>query len=258
MSAGSAVGCTPTRLLWLLPPRFHSAAWRRARSLVLVRERAARSRLLPFFLRLDSGLDLRTTMAGPDVGNEDLIRQATKGDARDLERLLRRYHPWMRQVVHGAASPQLLRYADADEIVQYAMTACFRDIGGLAMDEEPQRQFEAWLAVVVRNAVRYFGRKRRRALLELTSDARDAVADKGPTASKIQRRKERYERLNAAISTLPEDTQKMLELRLKGLSLSEIAFALGMKRAMVNSRMARALKRLKDVLGTTSLNLSSE
>lgn len=190
--------------------------------------------------------------------NEDLILEASKGDAEALERLLRRYQPWMGQVVLKAASSQLLRYADADEIVQYAMTACFRDIRGLALNEQPQRQFEAWLATVVRNAVRYFGRKRRRALLELASEARDAVPEKGPTVSKLQRKRERYERLNAAIATLPEDTQKMFELRLKGLTLSEIAAALGMKRAMVNSRMDRALARLKEVLGSTSLNLSSE
>lgn len=192
------------------------------------------------------------------MGNEDLIRQATKGDAQALERLLRRYQPLMRQVVLEAASPQLLRYADADEIVQHAMMTCFRNIAGLLLGEKPQRQFEAWLATVVRNAVRYFGRKRRRAWLELASDARDGVPEKGPTPSKLQRRKERYERLNAALSTLPEDTQKMFELRLKGLSLSEIAVALGVKRAMVNSRMVRALERLREVLGTTSLNLSSE
>lgn len=190
--------------------------------------------------------------------NEALILQATKGNAEALERLLRRYQPWMGQVALKAASPQLLRYADADEIVQYALTACFRDIGGLSLNEEPQRQFEAWLATVVRNAVRYFGRKRRRALLELASEARDAVPAKGPTVSKLQRRKERYDRLNAAIATLPEDTQKMFELRLKGLTLSEIAAALGMKRAMVNSRMDRALERLRQVLGSTSLNFSSE
>lgn len=190
--------------------------------------------------------------------NEELILIATKGDAEALERLLRRYRPWMGQVVLKSASAPLLRYADADEIVQYAMTACFRDIGGLALDKEPQRQFEAWLATVVRNAVRYFGRKRRRALLELASDAREAVPEKGPTVSKLQRRKERYERLNAAIAALPDDTQKMFELRLKGLTLSEIAAALGMKRAMVNSRMDRALERLKQALGSTSLNFSSE
>ncbi len=190
--------------------------------------------------------------------NEELILNATKGDAEALERLLRRYRLWMGQVVLKAASAPLIRYADADEIVQYAMTACFRDIGGLALHEEPQRQFEAWLATVVRNAVRYFGRKRRRALLELASDARDAVPEKGPTVSKLQRKKERYERLNAAIAALPDDTQKMFELRLKGLTLSEIAAALGMKRAMVNSRMDRALERLKQALGSTSLNFSLE
>ncbi|TWT45291.1 ECF RNA polymerase sigma factor SigE [Phycisphaerae bacterium RAS1] len=197
-------------------------------------------------------------MAGRDVGNEDLIRHATKGDAQAVERLLRRYQPLMRHVVLEAAAPQLLRYAEADEIVQHAMMTCFRNIARLAFDEQPQRQFEAWLAKVVRTAVRYFGRKRRRALLELSSDARDAVPDKGPTASRLQRRKERSQRLNAAISTLPDDTQKMFELRLKGLSLSEIAAALGMKRALVNARIERALERLKKVLGTTSLNLSSE
>lgn len=190
--------------------------------------------------------------------NDDLILRATNGDAGALERLLRRYQAWMRQIVLNAASPQLLRYADADEVVQHAMTACFRDIGSLTLDEEPQRQYEAWLSGVVRNAVRYFGRKRRRAMLELASDARDAVPDKGPTVSKLLRGRERYERLNAALATLPEDTQRMFELRLKGLTLSEIAAALGVKRAMVNSRMDRALERLKDVLGSTSLNFSSE
>ncbi|MBE7506232.1 MAG: sigma-70 family RNA polymerase sigma factor [Planctomycetia bacterium] len=192
------------------------------------------------------------------MNQEDHILQATQGNGEALEKLLRRYRPWMGQVALHAASLQLRRYADTDEIVQHALTTCFRLIKGLEVRQNPQKKFEAWLATVVHNAVRHFGRKRKLALLDLASNVMDAAPQKGPTASKLQRRKERYERLNAAIAKLPEDTQAMFELRLKGMTLSQIATALGVKRATVNSRISRALEVLRETLGSTSLNFSSE
>lgn len=188
----------------------------------------------------------------------ELILRATQGDADALERLLRRYQQWIRGLVVKKASPQLLRFADANEIAQRAMTECFRSIKDLRLDKGPQASFEAWLSTVTRHAVVYFGRKRKRAMLQWESDLIGDLPAKGPTASKLQRSKERGERLNQAIQQLPEVTQKMIEKSMKGWTHQEIADEFGMSKSAVNSRLERARQRLREILGSTSMNLSSQ
>ncbi len=188
---------------------------------------------------------------------DDLIRQATKGDFDALEALLRHYQSWMRDLVARKASPELLRYADADEIVQRTMTECFRSIENFRIGHSARTSFEAWLATILRHAIYYFARKRRRALLQMASDAIDAVPARSPTPATLERRRERIERLTSAIQQLPELTQKIVAKSLKGMTHQEIADALGMSKTAVNTRLERARRRLRELLGSTSINFSS-
>ena len=189
---------------------------------------------------------------------DELILKVVDGDTGSLELLLRQYHDWARSQVHSAASPELLRFADADEITQDAMMRCFRNIATLRFRGTPQAGFEAWLATVLRNAVRRFGRKRRQALLQLESEVTDGQEEEAPSPSKVLRRRERYQRLNDAIARLPESTQQMLEKSMNGWTHQQIAESMGQSKAAVNARLERARHRLRDLLGPTSLNFSSD
>lgn len=193
----------------------------------------------------------------PTMDSGSLITDAVKNDPGALESLLREYRPWMIEVVRRSAGADLLHFLQPDDIVQDAMASAFRSIADLTLGETPQKNFEAWLSVVVRNAIAIQRRKRRHALKMLHDEIRDAAIESGPSPSRQQRRQERYGRLTEAIQKLSESHRIVIELQIKGLTLDEIAAAVSQTRAAVNSRLARARQELHLILGSTSENISS-
>lgn len=188
---------------------------------------------------------------------DDLIQLASQGDADALERLLRRYRSWMLGIARAEIGESLRRYVDDDDIVQHASAQAFRYLTTLDITEDPAKQFEAWLSQVLRNSVRYFARKHRRRMERLATSVIEVHPERGPTASAVARAAERRSRLEHAIAGLPEEYRVVIELQLKGLKQQQIADRLGTTKAAVNSRQERARRQLRELLGSTSLNLPS-
>jgi RNA polymerase sigma factor (sigma-70 family) len=141
--------------------------------------------------------------------------------------------------------------ADAEDVVQEACLRAFRGIGGFSGGNS-----RAWVLTIVRNAAYDWLRKNRSSAVVNVEDiaaierkADDATAaDNNPEAALIARAD--GARLEAAISNLPAGFRETMVLRdVQGLDYREIATITGVPIGTVMSRLARARRRVIEMLG---------
>jgi len=160
-----------------------------------------------------------------------LVALAAEGDADAFEHLYRAH-------VDGVARHVRFRLGRADEDVvaevfvrAWAGIASYRDLG---------RPFGAWLFGIARHVVADELRSRSRTFPVAEAPER---ADEPMTADLLA--------LRHAIDRLPDDQRQAVELRyLVGLSNDEVAAAMGTTASAVNTKRWRALRSLRDALGT--------
>jgi RNA polymerase sigma factor (sigma-70 family) len=141
--------------------------------------------------------------------------------------------------------------ADAEDVVQDACLRAFRGIGGFAGGNS-----RAWVLTIVRNAAYDWLRKNRSPALVLVDDleavermADDAITvGDNPETALIARADEA--RLQTAIANLPAAFRDTMVLRdVQGLDYREIATITGVPIGTVMSRLARARRRVIEMLG---------
>jgi RNA polymerase sigma factor (sigma-70 family) len=143
--------------------------------------------------------------------------------------------------------------ADAEDVVQDACLRALRGIGGFTGGNG-----RAWVLTIVRNAAYDWLRKNRSAAIVLVDDlaavehlrlAEDAApAGDNPEAALIARADE--VKLEAAIASLPAIFRETLVLRdMQGLDYKEIATITEVPIGTVMSRLARARRRVIEMLG---------
>jgi RNA polymerase sigma factor (sigma-70 family) len=141
--------------------------------------------------------------------------------------------------------------ADAEDVVQEACLRAFRGIGGFSGGNS-----RAWVLTIVRNTAYDWLRKNRSPAilhvedLEAVERMSDhaATAGNNPEAALIARADEA--RLEAAIAKLPPVFRETMVLRdMHGLDYREIATITGVPIGTVMSRLARARRRVIEMLG---------
>lgn len=143
--------------------------------------------------------------------------------------------------------------ADAEDVVQEACLRAYRGIGGFS-----GRNGRPWVLTIVRNAAYDWLRKNRSSPVvhvdDLEAVERTRLADEAtfagdnPEAALIARADQA--RLEAAIASLPTIFRETLVLRdVQGLDYREIAAISGVPIGTVMSRLARARRRLIEMLG---------
>ena len=135
---------------------------------------------------------------------------------------------------------------DAEEAVQDGFVKAYRALGRF----REGAPFRPWLLRIVANEARNRRRSSgRRAGLALRAAAA-ASGDAAPSPEAAALSQERREALLAALGSLEERDRAVLVHRfLLDLGEEETATALGVRRGTVKSRTARALARLRGVLG---------
>ena len=135
---------------------------------------------------------------------------------------------------------------DAEEAVQDGFVKAYRALGRF----REGAPFRPWLLRIVANEARNRRRSSgRRAGLALRAAAA-ASGDAAPSPEAAALSQERRDALLAALGSLEERDRAVLVHRfLLDLGEEETATALGVRRGTVKSRTARALARLRGVLG---------
>ncbi len=175
----------------------------------------------------------------------DLIRSAQAANQEAFRALVERYHvPVLR-----TARILLADAALAEDVAQEAWINAWRALAQFDLE----RPFRPWVLRIVANCCRMELRRRHGAdatldLVEpaLLSDQSDLLAD-------VVRREE-YEALDDAISSLPQAQQQIVALRYRAdLDLAEIALVTGLPLGTVKSRLSRALAAIRERVMSANL-----
>jgi len=172
----------------------------------------------------------------------ELVRRVRRGDDAAFGRIVDAYGPQLYLI----ASAMLGNRQDAEDTVQDTFIAAFRGLRRF----QGRSTVKTWLTrILINNALNLRRRLRVRRTLPL-----DDVCDRpgaGPTNAWAQadRLDVRLDFL-AVLSRLSEDQRTVVLLReVQGLSYDEIAATLDVPRGTVESRLFRARRKLRDLLG---------
>jgi RNA polymerase sigma-70 factor, ECF subfamily len=193
---------------------------------------------------------------------EQLLRLARAGDGGALGELLERYRSYLTLLARLQIGRRLQGKVDPADLVQETFLEAHRHFAQFRGGSEGE--VVRWLRqILAANLVdlvrRYCGAQRRDVRLEqelgFELDESSRILDGGLAAresSPSQRaaRREQAVLLAEALESLPEDYREVILLHhLRGLAFPEVALSMGRTAEAVKKLWARALARLRNVLG---------
>lgn len=181
-------------------------------------------------------------MEGRPLDDAELVQRAQHGDVPAFEELVREYQGIALRVAY-------LITADTSEAEDAAQSAFIKAYYALPRFR-PGAPFRPWLLKIVSNEAR---NRRvavgRRLAFELRASEGGPREDAAPSPEAAAVARERREYLLDAVNELRESHRLAIACRyFLGLSEAEMAEALGCRRGTVKSRLARALRQLREQL----------
>jgi RNA polymerase sigma-70 factor (ECF subfamily) len=193
---------------------------------------------------------------------EQLLQRVADGDDAARDRLLQRFRRRLRRMVAVRFDLRLAARVDPSDVVQETLAEAAALLDRY-LQERPL-PFYPWLRQMAQR--RLIELHRRHVLAQRRTVVREEALGGLPDRSAVAlaerlfgrlsspsahlHRKERRDRVRAALAALPEKDREVLVLRiLEGLPTRETAAVLGLSEVAVRSRQVRALERLKALLG---------
>jgi RNA polymerase sigma-70 factor (ECF subfamily) len=173
----------------------------------------------------------------PEVSDEELMTRFARGESQAFDALFERHAA----PVHAYLSRLVGSGLMAEDLAQAAFLSVVRSRGRY----HPSIQFRPWLYAIATNAARdYFRRNRREQLTEKGELPLNAVADTPPAGDAALER-----RVRAALEQLsPQQREVIILNRFGGLSMAEVATAVGASETAVKVRAHRGYERLRGLL----------
>src|SRR5580692_10454306 len=184
-------------------------------------------------------------MRGQNTGALDiaeLVRCAAEGDRWSWERLVDQYA----RIIWAVTRDFRLAESDAGDVAQATWLRLFEHIDRL---EHPAR-VGSWLAVTARReCLRHVAARKRVVLVHDDGDLHDVVAH-GPDIDERLLAEERAQAVREALSDLPGQWQRMLQLLMADppASYAEISSQLGLPIGSIGPTRGRCLERLRVLL----------
>ena len=204
--------------------------------------------------------------AGACPNESELVTRAKGGDQDALTELLKVFGTMVRDRLKGKIGPQWRASLEEDDVMQVTYLEAFQLIE--QFNPRGNGSFMAWMVQVAENNLRDAIRgleaakrpnPRRRVQVSGTStrDSFVALVDllgtDHATPSRVAAMDEAAEYIEAALSRLPPDYERVVRLYdLEGLSAAEVASQLGRSPGAIYMLRARAHDRLKNQLGSES------
>jgi len=202
------------------------------------------------------------TETRPTPSADDLFSQAVGSDIDCLTALLKTHGPRVRRRL--SINPLWQSSIDAEDVMQVTYTEAFLHIDQLS--GRTAEAFVAWLTRIaennLRDAIKELTRQkrpdpRRRMQRANAEDSYctllETVGVSTTTSSRLAGAREAQGLLETAIEQLPETYRKVVRLYdLDGLSVQSVAKTLGRSVGAIYMLRARALERLRNILGSGS------
>ncbi len=196
---------------------------------------------------------------------QELIIGAQGGDASAINRLFERHREALRRMIELRLDRKLRQRVDASDIVQDVLIDANRRLPEYL--QKPAMPFHLWLRQIAQDRMidahrRHRGAARRsldreqpmvlggandRSTIELAAQ----LCDRNPTPAAEATARELQQRFEAAIEQLDEQDREIVLMRhFEQLSNSEAAQALKLSPPAASMRYLRAMRRLRELLGT--------
>ena len=169
---------------------------------------------------------------------DEAVLSCQKGD-KDAFRYLVDLH---KDVVYGTAYLMTGNHSLAEEQMQEAFLAAWRGIQGF----QPGRPFKPWLVRILVNGV--LTQQRKRALSTVPLDDLDPSSEGTDLVDEVEALQRRTAVREALLELNEEHRQAVILRYFAGLTVPEVARAIGKREGTVKSRIHRALGRLREQL----------
>ncbi len=180
-----------------------------------------------------------------DDRDQILVRQVQRGDPDAFDGLVRRHQAGVYNLVRSMVGPN----ADAEDLAQEVFVRAHRSLGRFRGDSSVR----TWLFAVAINLSRSYrtARHRRQGIWVDSGEGTEAsVIDRHPDAADVERSYMRRQLIQRALDALPLELREAVVLRdLHGMDYREIADMLEVPNGTVESRIFRARRRLRPMLG---------
>ena len=201
---------------------------------------------------------------------QDLLKEVGNGDHSAVNRLLERHREAVRRMVQMRLDHAVARRVDASDVVQDVLLEASQRLSDYI--RSPSMPFHLWLRQLAKDRMidmhrRHRGAQRRsvdreqnmssfasddQSAADLTALLRDAELT--PAASAL--RKEMEERFVLALDKLEESEREIIIMRhFEHLGNGEVAEALGLSAPAAGMRYLRAIRRLRELLGTDDVSV---
>ena len=182
----------------------------------------------------------------------DFLRRIRDGDDAAAEELVRRFEPTIRREVRMRIGDKRLRRAfDSVDVSQSVLANFLSQAATGRYELEGPEQLVRLLVTMTRHRLVSRVRRERRLVRDVRRLAADpgileGVVDSRPSPSEIVSRREEWELLKSSLS---DEEQEIVDLRLAGHSWDEIATRLGGTGPARRMQLSRRLDRLQRQIG---------
>ena len=200
----------------------------------------------------------------------DLLKDVENGDPAAVNRLLDRHREAVRRMVQMRLDQAVARRVDASDVVQDVLLEASQRLSDYI--RSPSMPFHLWLRQLAKDRIIDMHRRHRAAqrrsvdreqnISSFASDDQSAAdltallrdAELTPAASAL--RKEMEERFVLALDQLDEHDREIVIMRhFEHLGNGEVAEALGLSAPAAGMRYLRAIRRLRELLGTDDVSV---
>ena len=201
---------------------------------------------------------------------QDLLKDVENGDPAAVNRLLDRHREAVRRMVQMRLDQAVARRVDASDVVQDVLLEASQRLSDYI--RSPSMPFHLWLRQLAKDRIIDMHRRHRAAqrrsvdreqnMSSFASDDQSAAdltallrdAELTPAASAL--RKEMEERFVLALDQLEESDREIVIMRhFEHLGNGEVAEALGLSAPAAGMRYLRAIRRLRELLGTDDVSV---
>lgn len=183
---------------------------------------------------------------------QDLTERARSGDGTAFEELVEAHRERLEKLVHDRLRAHSVAATEAEDVVQEVLIRALRSIKRFQW--RGQDSLLRWFGGIAEHVIVDLLRERGR---EGFDQLDSRISDGSVSPSRLMRRGERFERLEAALDRLSPDHRKVVVLaRLEKVPIKEIATRLKRSPEAVSQLLMRAVQKLREAMEETeSLHL---
>ena len=203
---------------------------------------------------------------------QELLKGVTDGDSQAVNRLMDRHREAVRRMIQMRLDQAVARRVDASDVVQDVLMEASQRLKDYLAN--PAMPFHLWLRQLAKDRIIDMHRRHRVAqrrsvdreqnMRGLGNDEQSAAdlaallkdAELTPAAAALRREME--QRFLVALDQLEENDREIVVMRhFEHLGNSEVAEALGLSPPAAGMRYLRAIRRLRELLGSDDASMSS-